>query len=71
MSLTETQKEALGAAVAAVLFVGAAGAWWAFYVQPRDQFLGEVMACMDDGTQAEYDRCAKLVSVSDAPERPQ
>lgn len=59
--MTETQKEVLGALVTGALLIGAAAGWWMFYIHPRDQFLGQVMTCMADGSQAEYDRCAELV----------
>lgn len=68
MPLTEKQKEAAGAAVALTLLLVGAIAWWVFYIHPRDEFLGEVMACMEDSSKAEYQRCVEFVraEVSDS-----
>lgn len=46
------------AGVAAVL-------WFVFYVQPRDQFLHDVMDCMgDDVSEPAYQRCAEEIHAS-------
>ena len=47
----------------AILLVGAA-AWWAFYVHPHDQFMGEILACMEYNSRAEFSRCESEVSDS-------
>ena len=39
----------------------AAVLWWAFYVQPNDEIMTNIMDCMgDDRTRETYDDCRKL-----------
>ena len=63
--MTET-KEAL---VAFALLITGAVAWWSFYVRPHDQFMGEIMACMEDNSKAEFKRCESKVSDLHRPSR--
>ena len=61
MKLTQDQKEAVGAAIAVAMLVVAALGWYGFYVQPHDEFRGEVLACMENRSEAEYHRCVEFV----------
>lgn len=57
--------ETLGGLALGLALGGLALAWFTFYVQPREEFLGRVMACMgEDPSEAAYERCVEEISTS-------
>jgi len=62
--MTDQQKENLGLAGFTLMALSLAVGWYVLWVRPHDEFLGQVMACTQDASQAEYARCAEVVQVS-------
>jgi len=58
---SETLYAGITVAIVAVATLG----WFFMYVQPREEFLGQVMECMgNDNSEAAYDRCAEEIRTS-------
>jgi hypothetical protein len=61
----EQSREIAGMLTLVVLTLVCVAAWFTFYVQPHDEFLGEVMACMgNDASEAAYDLCAEKIRIA-------
>lgn len=59
------RREALGALATILAVAGLALAWFFLYVQPREEFLGQVMDCMGgDASEASYQRCVEEISTA-------
>jgi hypothetical protein len=52
-------------ALTAILTIVVGMLWYAYWVQPRDEFLHAVIDCMEDDTdEAAYQECARIVANS-------
>ena len=62
--MTEQQQERLGLAGATLTVLSLTVGWYVLWIRPHDEFIGQVMACTQDASRAEYARCVEVVQVS-------